>query len=279
LDAPSEESGSQRKARLAAEAEAQATSVVNAYSDTLASLDPRQSELADLYEKLIKLLKEKSIPLDQIMEMGPRRLRGALAMRHKQGFDLFEKYEANDAAIAQTREQIAVLTDEIDAGRSPRPENFKLASKEQRKAAEALEKQVKAEDARIEDLKAKAQKANAKIEQVEGTLEENEGRASTYLFPATETLLDEPVLPKQPGYFATFFNSSKKAEEVQVQAEEEAQSEEVVAVEMESGLEEPTEVNAATQEPAVLEEDAQGQEEGLPEPIIETQKQSWKFWG
>lgn len=282
LDAPSEETASQIKARLAAEAEAQATSDVNAYSDTLASLDPRQKELGELFEKLIKLLNEKSVPLNQIMEMGPRRLRGALTMRHRQGFDLFERYEANDAAIAQTREQIATLTDEIDLARSPRPENFKLSTKEQRKAAEALEKQVAAEDVRIEGLKAKAEKANAKIEQVEGTLEENENRASTFLFPATETLLDEPVLPKQPGFFATFFNNSKKAEEVvEAQAEEAVEAaeaaEEVVPVEIESGLEEPSVVNAA-EEIAVPVEAAQVQEEGIPEPVIETNKPSWKFW-
>jgi len=273
LDAPAEETSSQRKARLAAEAEAQATSDVNLYSDTLASLDPRQKQLADLYETLIKLLNEKTIPLDKIMEMDTSKLRGALAMRHKQGFDLFDQYEANDAAIAATREQIAALTDEIDASRSPRPENFKLAAKPQRKAAEALEKQVKSEDSRIASLSKKAQRANAKIEKVEGTLEENEGIATTFLYPATEQALEAPVVPAQPGFFTRLF-SSKKTEEVQIEG--------AAAVEIEPGLEKPNTVSAQAQPEKGVVAPATGVpvEDGIPEPVVEAApKPKWRFWG
>ncbi len=46
-------------------------------------------------------LTEKSVPLDKIMEMGESTLRGVLTMRHKQGFDLFDNYEAKDPEINQ----------------------------------------------------------------------------------------------------------------------------------------------------------------------------------
>ena len=209
------------------------------------------------------------------MEMDTRKLRGALAMRHKQGFDLFDQYEANDAAIAATREQIAALTDEIDASRSPRPENFKLAAKPQRKAAEALEKQVKSEDYRIAGLGKKAQRANAKIEKVEGTLEENEGIATTFLYPATEQALEAPVVPAQPGFFARLF-SRKKTEEA-------AQVEGAAPVEIEPGLEKPNTVSAKAQPEVGVAVPATGVplEDGIPEPVVveAAQKSKWRFSG
>lgn len=278
LDEPSVETASQRKARLAAEAEAQANSDVNIYSETLGTLEPRQKDLAGLYEKLITLLNEKAVPLDKIMEMGESKLRGALTMRHKQGFDLFDNYEANDPEINQTRRDILDLTDSIDVSRSPRPENFGVASREQRKAAEALEKQIKADDARISILKAKVDRLDAKIDDLEDKLQYDEGRASTYLFPATEAVLPEPVLPKEPGFFERLF-SSKKAEastEVALSTEPEI----TVPVEIEEGLDEPvTEAPVASvhREEAIdvpTTEQVETEDE-LPEPVVET---SWKSW-
>lgn len=275
LDEPTVETTSQRKARLAAEAEAQANSDVNIYAETIGSLEPRQKDLADLHEKLIKLLTEKSVPLDKIMEMGESTLRGVLTMRHKQGFDLFDNYEAKDPEINQTRRDILDLTDSIDAARSQRPENFKLASREQRKSAEALEKQVKAEDAQIAILKAKIDRLDAKIDGLEDKLQYDEGRASTYLFPATEAPLPEPVLPKEQGFFEKMFSRKQEAAP--------AQEESAVVVEIEEGLDEPvTESTAspvsreeAIDEPATDTAQVEMEEE-LPEPVLETS--GWKVW-
>ncbi len=263
FDNPAGETASQRKARLAAEAEAQATAHVNLYSDTLASLDPRQKQLADLYEKLERLLTEKGVPLTQIMEMGPRRLRGVLAMRHTQGFDLFDKYEANDGAITQTLEEIGILTDEINAARTPRPEDFSFASKEQKKAASAIEKQVRAEDARIEDLKAKAEKAAAKIDVIESTLGDDEVRANDFLFDKG-TGFEAPVEPKEPSFFSKLF-SRKKAEETTelTGAEEVSFDAPVVTVE---------------EEAPVASDDVVG-DGSLPDPIVVEEKPRWKVWG
>ena len=264
FESPVGETASQRKARLAAEAEAQATAHVNLYSDTLASLDPRQKELADLYEKLTRLLTEKGVPLSQIMEMGPRRLRGVLAMRHTQGFDLFDKYEANDAAIAQTLEEIGILTDEINAARTPRPDDFRFASKEQKKAAAAIENQVRAEDARIEGLKAQAEKAAAKIDVIESTLGDDEVRANDFLFEKG-TGFDEPVTPQEPSFFSKLFSRGKKAEETaELTGTEEVNFDApVVSIEEEAPI---------VSEDVVI-------DGSLPDPIVVEAKPSWKFWG
>ncbi len=260
---PVSETASQRKARLAAEAEAQATANVNLYSDTLASLDPRQKELADLYEKLTRLLTEKGVPLNQIMEMGQRRLRGVLAMRHTQGFDLFDKYEANDAAIAQTLEEIGILTDELNATRTPRPEDFRFASKEQKKAAAVIENQVREEDARIEGLKAQTEKAAAKIDEIESTLGDDEVKANDFLFEKG-TGFDEPVKPQEPSFFSKLFSRGQKVEETAelTGTEEVSFDAPVVSIEEEAPVSEDVVIDGS-----------------LPDPIIVEAKPRWKFWG
>jgi hypothetical protein len=248
FDNPAGETNSQRKARLAAEAEAQATAHVNLYSDTLASLDPRQKDLANLYERLTQLLTEKGVPLNQIMEMDPRKLRGVLAMRHTQGFDLFDKYEANDAAIAETLEEIGVVTDEINAARTPRPEDFRFASKEQRKAAAALEKQVREEDDRIEGLKAKAEKAAAKIDKIESTLGDDEVSANHFLFDKG-TSFDAPAVPQEPSFFSKIFGGKKVEDTTELSGDEVSFDAPVVSLE----------------EDIVV-------DESLPDPIVEETK-------
>jgi len=268
MDDPSVETASQLKARLAAEEQAQADSDVNAYSDSLGRLDPRLKQIADLYETLITLLREKSVPLNQIMEMGPNRLRGALVLRHKEGFDLFEKYEANDASIQATREQIASLQAGLDADRVARPDNFKRASKAQRRAAEDLEKQIKAGDAQIAKLKAKAGEVDASIKKKESVLGQNEDHANTFLFPKTEEALPEPELPRQPGFFERLFGAKKKAE---APAVEEAGIDSEVAVEEILG--DPVVEGNPPGGPQIV--DLEGP---LPDPVVAPVKPRWKFW-
>jgi hypothetical protein len=259
---PVAETESQKAARLAAEVEAEATSHVNFYADTLASLDPRQKNLADLYEKLTRLLNEKAVPLDQINEMDPRKLRGAIAMRHKHGFDLFDKYEANDTEIAGTREEIVSLTDELDAARTQRPADFSIASKEERKGAEALEKQVKAEDARIEGLKAKAEKATAKIDDMEGNLQDDEFKANDFFFRNQEQAFNEPARPKEPGFFERLFSSKTDEETVEVEGVE--------------GDQEFATPAAAAVEQELSEPATPGIDGQLPDPVVvETKSRFW----
>ena len=189
-------------------------------------------------------------------------------MRHKQGFDLFDRYEANDADIAATRERIAVLTDALLADQVARPESFSRASKAQKKAAEALEKQVKAEDHRIAGLKKKAEAVDAKIHKVEVTLDMDEGKTTSFLFPANEPELSVPETPKQPGFFEKLF-AKKKVEEAP-QAEgivEEA----VLPAVQEELLDEP-----AIGEIAVPQ--AQNGDDALPDPVVQA-KPKWKLWG
>ncbi|HSX37903.1 MAG TPA: hypothetical protein VLE95_03640 [Chlamydiales bacterium] len=183
---------------------------VNVFATKLASLEFMQTELISHYEKLIQLLNEKHQSLSTVLRMGKGRLRASIWAVFKDDLKPLEHFEDKDPEIKEIREEIAGLENQLDriSISNDRPSNFKLASEQQRKAAEQIEKQFQNVREKIVHLSAQAASIDQSIQRDVAVFQKGASKLTRDRFPATEKTLIEPNVPKQPSFFENLFKKS-----------------------------------------------------------------------